>query len=117
WGYWRAMAMRISLSVSVMRAPERSTVTVWRVAVERDGGGESVVTAEAGVAPQGGPPGVDPMGGGAGEWAWAMSWPARYSWARPGVPLPRGMSGASAGSNSNRSWCRPAGSGSGADTW
>jgi hypothetical protein len=27
-GYWRAMVIRISLSVSVMRSPDRSTVTV-----------------------------------------------------------------------------------------
>jgi len=31
------MAMRISLSVSVMSSPERSTVTMWRVPVKRNG--------------------------------------------------------------------------------
>ena len=36
-GYCRAMAMRISLSVSVMRSPDRSTVTVYRVPVKRNG--------------------------------------------------------------------------------
>jgi pimeloyl-ACP methyl ester carboxylesterase len=39
--WWRGpnshMAMRISLSVSVMRSPDRSTVTVWRVPVNRNG--------------------------------------------------------------------------------
>jgi len=35
--YWRAMAIRISLSVSVMRSPDRSTVTVCRVPVNGDG--------------------------------------------------------------------------------
>ena len=35
--YWRAMAMRISLSVSVIRSPDRSTVTVWSVPVNRNG--------------------------------------------------------------------------------
>jgi hypothetical protein len=36
-GYWRAMAMRISLSVSVIRSPDRSTVTVRSVPVNRNG--------------------------------------------------------------------------------
>ena len=35
--YCRAMASRISLSVSVMRSPDRSTVTVCRVPVNRNG--------------------------------------------------------------------------------
>jgi hypothetical protein len=35
--YWRAMAIRISLSVSVMRSPDRSTVTVRRVPVNGNG--------------------------------------------------------------------------------
>ena len=36
-GYWRAIASRISLSVSVMRSPDRSTVTVCSVPVNRNG--------------------------------------------------------------------------------
>jgi hypothetical protein len=36
-GYWRAIAMRISLSESVMRSPDRSTVTVCSVPVKRKG--------------------------------------------------------------------------------
>ena len=35
--YCRAIATRISLSVSVMRSPDRSTVTVCRVPVNRNG--------------------------------------------------------------------------------
>ncbi len=35
--YWRAMAIRISLSVSVMRSPDKSTVTVCRVPVNGNG--------------------------------------------------------------------------------
>jgi hypothetical protein len=35
--YWRIMAMRISASVSVIRSPERSTVTVWSVPVKGNG--------------------------------------------------------------------------------
>jgi hypothetical protein len=35
--YWRAMAIRISLSVSVMRSPDRSMVTVCRVPVYGNG--------------------------------------------------------------------------------
>ena len=35
--YWRAMCMRISLSASTMRSPDRSTVTLWRVPVKRKG--------------------------------------------------------------------------------
>jgi hypothetical protein len=35
--YWRAMAIRISLSVSVMRSPDRSMVTVCRVPVNGKG--------------------------------------------------------------------------------
>ena len=35
--YWRVMAMRISLSVSVMRSPDRSMVTVRRVPVKGNG--------------------------------------------------------------------------------
>jgi hypothetical protein len=35
--HWRDMAMRISLSVSVMRSPLRSTVTPCRVPVKRNG--------------------------------------------------------------------------------
>ena len=35
--YCRAMAMRISASVSVIRSPERSTVTVWSVPVNGNG--------------------------------------------------------------------------------
>ena len=34
---WRAMAIRISLSVSVMRSPDRSMVTVCKGAGEREG--------------------------------------------------------------------------------
>ncbi len=36
-GYWRAMAMRASPSVSVIRSPDRSTVTVRRMPVNRNG--------------------------------------------------------------------------------
>jgi hypothetical protein len=36
-GYWRAMAIRTSASVSMMRSPERSTVTLYRVPVNRNG--------------------------------------------------------------------------------
>ena len=36
-GYWRAIAIRISLSVSVIRSPDRSMVTVCRVPVKRNG--------------------------------------------------------------------------------
>ena len=35
--YWRDMARRISLSVSVMRSPDRSIVTVWSVPVKWNG--------------------------------------------------------------------------------
>ncbi|MFF9853305.1 PDDEXK family nuclease [Streptomyces litmocidini] len=35
--HWRAMCMRISLSVSTMRSPDRSTVTPCRVPVKRNG--------------------------------------------------------------------------------
>jgi hypothetical protein len=36
-GYWRPMAIRISLSLSVMRSPDRSTVTVCSTPVKRNG--------------------------------------------------------------------------------
>jgi uncharacterized iron-regulated membrane protein len=36
-GYWRAMAIRVSASVSTMRSPERSTVMLYRVPVNRNG--------------------------------------------------------------------------------
>ena len=62
-GYRRAMVTRISLSVSVMRSPERSTVTVWRVPVNRNGAVQSVVMAEPGLA-AGEPAGVESDGGG-----------------------------------------------------
>ncbi|GAA2806584.1 hypothetical protein GCM10010505_36120 [Kitasatospora aburaviensis] len=35
--YWRAMCMRISLSASTIRSPDRSTVTLWRAPVKRNG--------------------------------------------------------------------------------
>ncbi len=35
--YCRAMCMRISLSASTMSSPDRSTVTVWIVALKRNG--------------------------------------------------------------------------------
>jgi hypothetical protein len=36
--YWRAMAMRISASVLVMRSPDRSMVTLCSVPVNLNGG-------------------------------------------------------------------------------
>ena len=36
-GYWRAMAIRVSASLSTMRSPERSTVALYRVPVNRNG--------------------------------------------------------------------------------
>ena len=35
--YWRPITARISLSVSVMRSPPTSTVTVWSFPVNRNG--------------------------------------------------------------------------------
>ena len=36
-GYWRAMAIRVSASESTMRSPDRSTVTLYRFPVNRNG--------------------------------------------------------------------------------
>lgn len=37
--YWRAIAIRISLSLSVMRSPDTSTTTERKVPVNRNGDG------------------------------------------------------------------------------
>jgi hypothetical protein len=50
-GYWRAIAMRIWLSVSSIRSPETSTVTLCRVPVNRKGDVWSGLTGEPALAP------------------------------------------------------------------
>jgi hypothetical protein len=70
------MAIRISLSVSVMRSPLRSTVTLYSVPVNRNGARYSGVTGRPGLAPQVSPPGLKATGVVTGSSAYPSSWPS-----------------------------------------